>query len=225
MSRLPQRDLILIPVVGFLAAAVLLTALGLLAKSHYFDEFDTWFRAFAQAHQSPWLTRLFLTVTVFGSTWVLIGLGTVLVLILCFKRKWQTVRFFLITMAGQIILDQSFKAIFQRERPEALIEYVKPFGYSFPSGHALASISFYGILAWLITRSGHSRFLTASVWITCVTFALLIGTSRVYIGIHNASDVLGGFLAGAVWTASMIIADSCARADRVDPPPAPMSKS
>jgi len=95
----------------------LLTALGLLAKGQYFDEYDAWFRAFAQAHQSPWLTRLFLTVTLFGSTWVLIMLGLLLVSILALLRKWQTAGFFLITMAGQIALDQSFKAIFHRERP------------------------------------------------------------------------------------------------------------
>lgn len=216
MSQLPQRDHILIPVVGFLAAAVLLAALGLLATGHYFDEFDSWFRLFAQHRQSPELTWLFLTVTLFGSTWVLIGLGSCIVIALAATRKWPTALFFLITMAGQIALDQSFKAIFGRERPEALIEYVKPIGYSFPSGHALASISFYAILAWMVTRSTASCVVTAAVWIVCVAFAFLIGTSRVYIGIHNASDVMGGFLAGAIWTASMIVADRFARADRED---------
>lgn len=216
MSQLPQRDHLLIPAVGFLAAAVLLTGLGLLATSHYFDQFDTWFRAVARARQSPQLNSLFLTVTLFGSTWVLIGFGAVLIAAFAVMKKWRTAGFFLITMAGQIVLDQSFKAIFERERPEALIEYVKPLGYSFPSGHALASISFYAILAWLLTRSTRSNVVRATIWIACVALAFLIGVSRVYIGIHNASDVLGGFLAGAIWTASMIIADRFARTERAE---------
>ncbi|HYJ92339.1 MAG TPA: phosphatase PAP2 family protein [Pyrinomonadaceae bacterium] len=207
MRRILHNDRVLIPVVGFMASATLLTLLGLLATGHYFDEFDSWFRGLAQQQQSPHLTSLFLTVTLFGSTRVLIGLGTILIAIHAMLRKWQTAGFFLITMAGQITLDQSFKAIFGRERPEALIEYVTPLGSSFPSGHALASVSFYAIVAWLVTRSGSSRFLAASVWVGCIAFAFLIGASRVYIGIHNASDVMGGFLAGAIWTASMIAAD------------------
>ena len=214
MSKIPPRDKVLIPAVGFLAAAVLLTGLGLLAAGHYFDRFDSLFRVVALREQSPGLTSLFLTVTLFGSTWVLIGLGAIVVSILALRRKWPTAAFFLITMAGQVALDQSFKAIFGRERPEALIEYTKPLGYSFPSGHALASISFYAIVAWLLTRSSGSRVRDAVVWIAFIAFALLIGTSRVYIGIHNASDVLGGFLAGGIWTFSMIIADRLFRAER-----------
>ena len=134
-------------------------------------------------------------MTLFGSTWVLVGLGAALIAILGLLRRLQTASLFLITMAGQIILDQSFKAIFGRERPEALIEYVTPLGSSFPSGHALASVSFYAIVAWLVTRSMRSRFAAVLVWIGCIAFAIMIGTSRVYIGIHNASDVVGGFLA------------------------------
>jgi len=216
MQQISSGDRVLIPVVGFVSAALLLTALGLLAAGHYFDQFDSWFRVLAQHKQSPQLTSLFFSVTLFGSTWVLIGLGVVLLAVLALRRKWRTAGFFLITMAGQVTLDQSFKAIFGRERPDALIEYVTPLGSSFPSGHALAAISFYAMVAWLLTRSMRSKLAVSSVWIVFIAFALLIGTSRVYIGIHNASDVLGGFLAGAIWTFSMIIADRFSRSDETN---------
>lgn len=89
------------------------------------------------------------------------------------------------------------KLVFRRPRPDVL-RLVEQSGYSFPSGHAMNSMIFYGLAAYLLVRRGRhwSRYLVAGF---VAVLVLLIGLSRIYLGVHYASDVLAGFLIGAGW--------------------------
>jgi undecaprenyl-diphosphatase len=106
----------------------------------------------------------------------------------------------LLAMAGQLVLHLGFKWLFDIERPQPLLDYVIGDTPSFPSGHAMASLSFYGVLAFLITRRIASGAIRNVIWTIAVTLAFLIGFSRVYFGVHHPSDVIAGFLAAAIWT-------------------------
>ena len=91
------------------------------------------------------------------------------------------------------ILNQLLKAILQRPRPT---EYriVEETGYSFPSGHSMVSMAFYGYLIYLIYKYVKNKYIK---WISIVLLSILvcsIGISRIYLGVHYTSDVLGGFL-------------------------------
>ncbi|MNW62652.1 phosphatidylglycerophosphatase B [compost metagenome] len=86
--------------------------------------------------------------------------------------------------------------MYSRERPDLWDYLVVPDGYSFPSGNAMISAAFFGLIALLLLRSGKAG---NRVWATIVLLLiLLIGVSRLYLGVHYASDIVGGFLAGAV---------------------------
>jgi undecaprenyl-diphosphatase len=87
--------------------------------------------------------------------------------------------------------------MFHRERPLAATEFVRSGSFSFPSGHAMESIAVYGALAYLIVeRVPPSRYVA---WLGWLGLAGIIGFSRVYLGVHYASDVAAGFAAGFVW--------------------------
>jgi undecaprenyl-diphosphatase len=82
-----------------------------------------------------------------------------------------------------------------------------PQTYSFPSGHSLFSFCFYGVLAGLITARIESRPLRILIWILAATLVFSIGLSRIYLGVHYPSDVLGGYLAGTIWVSTMLALD------------------
>ena len=91
------------------------------------------------------------------------------------------------------ILNQLLKRLLQRPRPTEF-RIIEENGYSFPSGHSMVSMAFYGYLIYLIYRFVKNKYLK---WISIVLLSLLIcliGISRIYLGVHYTSDVLGGFL-------------------------------
>ena len=105
-----------------------------------------------------------------------------------------------LALVGVVLLNQVCKFIVQRPRPEGF-RLIAESGYSFPSGHSMVAMAFYGLLAWMAWR--HER--DAVVRRISVTgFALvvvLVGISRIYLGVHYASDVIAGFCLAAAWLA------------------------
>lgn len=99
-----------------------------------------------------------------------------------------------------VVLNQVLKALVQRPRPEGFNLVVES-GFSFPSGHSMVAMAFFGLLIWLVWK--YKTDSTMRV-VSCVCFALiivLIGVSRIYLGVHYASDVIAGFCVSLVWLA------------------------
>ena len=95
------------------------------------------------------------------------------------------------------IINYGVKQVFRRERPN-ILSLVDISGFSFPSGHSMVSSSFYGFLVYLIYKYCKSKWRYFGIAI--LTFLILfIGISRIYLGVHYASDVIGGFALGLVW--------------------------
>lgn len=107
-----------------------------------------------------------------------------------------------VNLAAVSLLNEVFKVIFHRERPD-ILRLVEAGGFSFPSGHSMISLSFYGLIAYLFCSNMKSRwrYLIAALLSVLI---LSIGISRVYLGVHYASDVLAGYSAGLVWLAIFI---------------------
>lgn len=104
-----------------------------------------------------------------------------------------------IALAGSLALEVGLKQLFHRARPEPYFNTPLPASYSFPSGHAIYAICLYGMLAALVSPRAGTRAAKMTIWITCSLIILLIGVSRIYLGVHYPSDVIAGYASALVW--------------------------
>src|SRR5688572_6681824 len=133
-------------IAGFVLAAIILAAVGWLVTGPYKQypaSFDATMRYTMRQTQSPMWTALFLAVTRLGSTIYLIIIGVAAGILFLVLRRFRSLMFFIIAMAGQAILHHSCKWFFARPRPAALISYKTVESFSFPSGHTIASLCLY----------------------------------------------------------------------------------
>lgn len=129
-------------------------------------------------------------ITNFGGATCLITI-TILLLILIKNKKIG-----LITLTNLVlitILNQILKIVLKRPRPTEF-RIINETGYSFPSGHSMISMAFYGLLIYLIYKKIKNKYLKATLIIILLLLILAIGISRIYLGVHYVSDVIGGFL-------------------------------
>ncbi|HWQ61496.1 MAG TPA: phosphatase PAP2 family protein, partial [Negativicutes bacterium] len=103
-----------------------------------------------------------------------------------------------VCLGGAALLNFLLKHLFERARPD-MFTVISVTGYSFPSGHAMVSLCFYGMVAYLLCR--HLPRLAPQLLVYGLTAALVtaVGFSRIYLGVHYPSDVLGGYIAGGTW--------------------------
>jgi undecaprenyl-diphosphatase len=146
---------------------------------------------------SPALDAVMRLITDLGSTLVLAVLFVVALLVLTVIARRREALFVAASMGGSLVLNQFLKLIFHRPRPQLTWAHVQP-DYSFPSGHAMNSLVFYVAIALIVWVIWGRRAGVASVVLAAV-LALMIGTSRIYLGYHYLTDVAGGLLAGAAW--------------------------
>lgn len=104
-----------------------------------------------------------------------------------------------INLAGSTILNQVLKFAIQRPRPDVSLRLVDIGGFSFPSGHSMAAMAFFGLFVWLTWRYVRDGRLRAGLTALLCLMVVAVGFSRVYLGVHYASDVLGGFCASLIW--------------------------
>ncbi len=155
-------------------------------KLHVIDDF---IYKYISLLKNPILTVFFKIITNFSSALVLILL-TILSFIIFKNKRYGT--FISINLISITTLNQILKLIFARTRPLDLM-IIEESGYSFPSGHSMASMAFYGFIIFLVWK----YVKTNKKWIYTIVLSLLIlliGISRIYLGVHYASDVLAGFI-------------------------------
>jgi undecaprenyl-diphosphatase len=116
-------------------------------------------------------------------------------------------------MAGAAVLDVVLKLAFHRVRPTAYFG-TSPGSFSFPSGHALGSLCFYGALAVILSAHITKKKTRAIIWTVALGIAGIIGLSRIYLGVHYPSDVLAGYSAGVVWVGAVGFSDKILRRGR-----------
>jgi membrane-associated phospholipid phosphatase len=138
-------------------------------------------------------------ITFFGNHKFLIPANLVLIVYFLFikKHRWYSIKVPVIAIGG-VLLMFILKQLFNRSRP--LVPLLEPVhGLSFPSGHALMSMSFYGLLIFLVWENVRNQYLKWSLMILLLIFIILIGFSRIYLRLHYFSDVIAGFAAGIIW--------------------------
>jgi membrane-associated phospholipid phosphatase len=141
-----------------------------------------------------------------GSVWFLTIFSIMLIFFLWFKKKdkWG-ILFFIIGIGGGGLLTKLLKYYYGRERP-SINETIDAIGYSFPSGHSMGSLIFYGFLSYFLFRSNLRKRIKWVTLFICGVFIISIGTSRIYLGAHFPSDVIAGYLAGSIWLILCILA-------------------
>ena len=192
---------------GFVFAALVLGVIGWVVTGPYKNSvsgFDSNIRYAMRQIHSPMWTSLFLTLTKLGSTFYLTIIGAVAGIIFIFLRWFRPLLLFIIVMAGQAALHHGAKWLFARPRPSALMSYREVESFSFPSGHAIAGLCLYGAIAWIVATRLETPAAKAGIAIFAVVLIFLIGMSRVYIGIHHATDVVAGFLGGLIWLTAVM---------------------
>lgn len=163
-----------------------------LVKNQGFDqEVFSW----AARYKSEQMTDIVKFVTYFASVRFLVSVPSTLTLFFLFFRKWRwfAVYIFMATVLSAA-LNQYLKNTFGRMRPESAFYFQS--GFSFPSGHAMIGIAFYGTLAYLAWKYIRNPFLRYALPVLLITWTLLIAFSRVYLNVHYATDVLAGLAAG-----------------------------
>lgn len=167
-------------------------------EDFYFDDALLW-----QAHalSGPTLDRFFVVVSALGYQWGVVPVDIALTAALLVARRWREATFAGVSFAGSALLNMATKQFFQRDRPTLWESIAPEHTFSFPSGHAMGSATLAMVVVLLCW---HTRWRWLAVGLAAL-FALLVGASRIYLGVHYPSDILGGFAAGIAWVAGVYL--------------------
>jgi len=144
------------------------------------------------------MTSFMKIITFLGSAYTII---TITVLLILFSKDKI---YFSINLIGIFLLNQLLKHIIQRPRPVD-INIINESGYSFPSGHSMVSMAVYGLIIYYIYKNINNKRLKWILILLLSILILLIGFSRIYLGVHFPSDVLGGFILSLIWLIMFIL--------------------
>ena len=184
----------LIKIIIGLLALIILVFLSYKLITNDLTYFDNTIYNFIIGFKSNILTNFLKTTTYLGSAYFLIPLTILLIILVKDKNKKIGI---LLALVIPFLINTSLKYIFLRERP-TLINLVVEHGFSFPSGHSCTSLAFYGFLIYLIYNNLNNKVLKFFLIILLVLLVLIICVSRIYLGVHYASDVLAGICLGFI---------------------------
>src|SRR5215203_5443178 len=145
-----------------------------------------------------WLGGPMRIVTALGYYWVVLPLLAVVVAVF-YRKGWRlSAVLLLVSTAGSIVLTTVLKSVFQRARPDLFDSGYHASFFSFPSGHATVAVGFYGMLTLVLAYRlrGTARW---AVVVSGILVVLLIGLSRLYLGVHYPTDIVAGYLAALLW--------------------------
>jgi undecaprenyl-diphosphatase len=187
----------LICAIGFVLIAVLI-------HDRQLDWFDQTIIGWIQGLESPAFTYVLKGFTFIGSGKIIAILVPLIALFLYFRLGHRRELYFFIgVIIGSALLNETLKLIFHRVRP-TIHRIIDATGYSFPSGHSMAAFTLYGVVAFLIWRNLSTSLQRKLVLFFSLVMVLAIGISRIYLGVHYPSDVLGAYLASGCWLAASI---------------------
>jgi membrane-associated phospholipid phosphatase len=154
---------------------------------------------------NPSTTMFMQAFTTLGSAQGLTTIVLLSAIILYLRRAWVEALTLIAALFGAGVLDAILKLWFHRDRPSVAWAFAREPTFSFPSGHATLSLVVFGMLLYLILRMSHSWRLDVMATLIALPLILAIGVSRVYLGVHYPSDILAGYLAGAIWLLAVIL--------------------
>lgn len=148
----------------------------------YLETWDQVIYQFLHSLTSTSVTGMMIAVTFIGSV-----IGVVIICLICLIADWRKGLFISMNVAFVTLCNMIIKNIIQRPRP-SVTHLVIETGYSFPSAHSMVSFALFAMIAYFLWR----KHKITAILIMC--FPMMIGITRIYLGVHYASDVIGGFL-------------------------------
>jgi membrane-associated phospholipid phosphatase len=204
-EMMPTSYVVLHLALGLLAIGAV-AGFGIIAEEVFAGEsvaaFDVAFAEALRNSASPRWHEVFRTITWFGSAEVLVPASAMIGAGLLIRRHYVLAIGWIIGLAGGAALNMILKSAFARSRPESASIFAS--GWSFPSGHAMSTFVFCGLGAYLLLRFTRSWGMSAIVVGASFAWCVLMGFTRLYLGVHYASDVLAGLIAATAWVAVCI---------------------
>lgn len=197
--------LILIGFGVIILSIVIFSEISEIVVNQQIDVFNNAIIDFLPYTSSPVIHDLMGFITELGSIWFIIVASIFIVLYLWFKKRNKLgILFLIISVGGGGLIIAVLKRYYQIDRP-SINQQIDAGGYSFPSGHAMGSLIFYGFIVYLILRSKLSKTKKKVYSVVLILLIILIATSRIYLGVHFPSDVIAGQAGGLAWLLVCII--------------------
>jgi undecaprenyl-diphosphatase len=174
-------------------------ALGVRVRSGATQAFDVAVLRWLGAHHTAALTAAAVELTYLGTGIVVLTVVGVTALLLWNTEHKHSARLLLAAVAGNIVLNNVLKLLFDRPRPDVFVWQTTALSSSFPSGHAMSATVCYGTVAYLAARLQKHHWARALTLGTAAILILLICVTRMYLGVHYPSDVIAGMLVGLAW--------------------------
>lgn len=216
-SKLPYIITTIIAVIILVGTINLFEELTDALKSTYLATYDTRIGSTILSYRSPALTQYFSFITNFGHFWSY-ALAIVLCALLFYWKfkSWKYLLQLVVVVLLALSSDYILKNIIDRTRPD--IEHLVGISTSsYPSGHAMVSMAFYGFLIYLLYTVKITKTIKMILIALCAFLILNIGISRIYLGVHFPSDIAGGWIAGFFWIIFCILVLNLIRVFKRDP--------
>ena len=192
---------LLVGIVVAVAGRLAFAELGEWVKKGYTQRFDVAALQWLGAHHTPFLTSIMTEVTPLGTGIVVMSIVGVTAAFLWHTEHKISAQLLLAATAGNIVLNNVLKLSFDRARPNVFEWQTHAASSSFPSGHAMSATVVYGTVAYLLARLQKQAWSRAITLVTAIVMIALICTTRLYLGVHYPSDVVGGIVVGLAWAA------------------------
>jgi membrane-associated phospholipid phosphatase len=160
--------------------------------------FDLALADYLHINARPGTTRLLIFITDYGPRVMWVS-AVLIALFYAWRRAWLKMVVWIAAFAGGELLNRGLKAWFARPRPVFTDPIIVATFFSFPSGHAMMSIIGYGLLTYFALLRVQNRWARFGIVLVVAIFIILIGYSRIYLGVHFFSDVVAGYAAGGLW--------------------------
>ncbi|WP_026451669.1 phosphatase PAP2 family protein [Aequorivita capsosiphonis] len=215
--KLPYIIIVLVALIIVVAGINIFIELTEFLKDDLLAQYDQQISEYVVSFRSPLLTDYFIFITDVGDVYgYLIVLALAIVVTALYFKNWkyilQTVFVLLLSSISNVLL----KRLVNRARP-GVEHLVVVETLSYPSGHAMGAMAFYGFLIYLFSRFKINVFLKFVVILLLITVIFSIGMSRIYLGVHFPSDIAGGYIAGLIWVFFCILLFNLAEVFRRDP--------
>jgi membrane-associated phospholipid phosphatase len=202
-SKIDHQIASLIPtieIIGLLGCLLIMYVLAKLSNEVLEQEafaFDKTILLWIHSFANPTLDRVMEEITNLGNPNTVVAIVIITFLLLLWHQYYQEAKIFVVDCLGGVFFSYGFKVLFGKVRPDLWRSPIKETSFSYPSGHALGSTILYGFLAYLLATR-YPRF-AWFIYVLAVLLIAVIGLSRLYLGVHWPTDIIGGYCIGFLW--------------------------